>query len=73
MSELTPKVTGIGGIFFKSKNPSIISQWYGDNLGLAMDPPLSFAMRTSQTKSTTCDGALLRREAITLIRLARNI
>ncbi len=37
MSELTPKVTGIGGIFFKSKNPSIISQWYGDNLGLAID------------------------------------
>ena len=32
-----PKVTGIGGIFFKSQNPSEIKQWYGDNLGLAVD------------------------------------
>jgi predicted enzyme related to lactoylglutathione lyase len=38
MSELTPKVTGIGGIFFKSKDPAKIKEWYGDNLGLAVGP-----------------------------------
>ncbi|MBN2347998.1 MAG: VOC family protein [Bacteroidales bacterium] len=32
-----PKVTGIGGIFFRSKNPQEIREWYGKNLGLAMD------------------------------------
>lgn len=33
----TPKVTGIGGIFFKSQDPQGTSQWYGENLGLAID------------------------------------
>jgi predicted enzyme related to lactoylglutathione lyase len=33
----TPKVTGIGGIFFQSENPSEIRAWYGENLGLAID------------------------------------
>lgn len=37
MSELTPKVTGIGGIFFRSTNPQEIMEWYGKNLGLAID------------------------------------
>ena len=30
----TKKVTGIGGIFFKSKNPAKIREWYKNNLGL---------------------------------------
>lgn len=29
------KVTGIGGIFFKSQNPKEINEWYYKNLGLA--------------------------------------
>ncbi len=33
----TPKVTGIGGIFFKAKNPSELRKWYGENLGLTVD------------------------------------
>ena len=33
----TPKVTGIGGIFFRSKDPKAINEWYGQNLGLAID------------------------------------
>lgn len=37
LKDTTPKVTGIGGIFFKSKNPSKIYEWYGKNLGLAID------------------------------------
>ena len=30
----TPKVTGLGGIFFYSENPSTIKDWYAKNLGL---------------------------------------
>ena len=33
----TPRVTGIGGIFFYSKNPKETNEWYGKNLGLAID------------------------------------
>ncbi|MBE0648420.1 MAG: VOC family protein [Bacteroidales bacterium] len=36
MNDTTPKVTGIGGIFFKSENPKEIKEWYGKNLGLAI-------------------------------------
>ncbi|KIO77674.1 glyoxalase [Pedobacter lusitanus] len=37
VSDTTPRVTGIGGIFFGSKNPKEARQWYGKNLGLAID------------------------------------
>jgi len=30
----TPRVTGIGGIFFKAKDPAALKDWYGKNLGL---------------------------------------
>lgn len=33
----TPRVTGIGGIFFYSKNPKEANEWYAKNLGLAID------------------------------------
>lgn len=32
----TAKVTGIGGIFFRSKDPKAAKEWYGKNLGLAI-------------------------------------
>ena len=35
--DTTPRVTGIGGIFFYSKNPKETNEWYGKNLGLAID------------------------------------
>ena len=38
MSKKEPKVTGIGGIFFKSKDPQAVKEWYGTNLGLAVGP-----------------------------------
>ena len=28
------RVTGVGGIFFKSKNPKALGEWYRDHLGL---------------------------------------
>lgn len=34
--DTTPKVTGIGGIFFASENPKAAKEWYGKNLGLAI-------------------------------------
>ena len=36
-NDTTPRVTGIGGIFFYSKNPQETNDWYGKNLGLAID------------------------------------
>ena len=32
--ELTPKVTGIGGVFFFSDNPKETRDWYAKNLGM---------------------------------------
>ena len=37
MNDTTPKVTGIGGIFFQSKNQKEIREWYGENLGMVID------------------------------------
>lgn len=34
---LKGRVTGIGGIFFKSENPANLKEWYGNHLGLATD------------------------------------
>ncbi|MWB95414.1 VOC family protein [Flavobacterium sp. GA093] len=33
-ADVTPKVTGIGGIFFFSDNPKETREWYSANLGL---------------------------------------
>ena len=32
------KVTGIGGVFFKCKDPKKITEWYQKNLGLSTNP-----------------------------------
>lgn len=37
MEELEPKVTGIGGIFFRTRSPGETKEWYSKNLGLAID------------------------------------
>ena len=31
------RVTGLGGFFFKTKNPDKIKKWYGKHLGLPVD------------------------------------
>ena len=36
-NDTTPKVTGIGGIFFRSNNPQETRDWYGEKLGLVID------------------------------------
>lgn len=35
--KITKKVTGIGGVFFKCKNPNAMKKWYNKNLGLKTD------------------------------------
>ena len=32
------RVTGIGGIFLKAKDPKALSAWYGEHLGLTLSP-----------------------------------
>lgn len=34
--KLGPRVTSIGGIFFKAKDPKALKQWYADYLGMRM-------------------------------------
>ncbi|MEX2161298.1 MAG: VOC family protein [Anaerolineales bacterium] len=31
-------VTGIGGLFFRAKNPEALAKWYQDNLGVTLTP-----------------------------------
>ena len=48
MADTTPKVTGIGGIFFRTKDPDKTKKWYGENLGLAInDYGSSFGFRNA--------------------------
>jgi len=35
--DTTPRVTGIGGLFFKAKDPKAVKKWYSENLGMATD------------------------------------
>ncbi|MBW7843762.1 MAG: VOC family protein [Ignavibacterium sp.] len=37
VNDTTPKVTGIGGIFFFSENPEKAKEWYSKNLGLEVN------------------------------------
>ncbi len=32
------RVRGIGGVFFKSRDPKALAAWYGKHLGFAVDP-----------------------------------
>ena len=32
------KVTGIGGFFFRAKDPAALAKWYADNLGVSITP-----------------------------------
>jgi hypothetical protein len=33
------RVNGIGGFFFRAKDPATLGQWYRDHLGVALVPP----------------------------------
>lgn len=37
MGKKMKRVTGLGGVFFKTKDPKEIKEWYGKHLGLPID------------------------------------
>ena len=32
------RVTGIGGVFFRARDPKALAQWYQDHLGISVTP-----------------------------------
>ncbi len=47
----TPKVIGIGGIFFKSDNPTALYTWYRDVLGIASEAwGMQFSLSQNESK-----------------------
>lgn len=48
------KVTGIGGVFFKSNDPKAINEWYAKNLGLETSPyGTTFEWKDSKDETIT--------------------
>jgi len=47
------KVTGIGGFFFRGKDPTALSKWYADNLGVNLPPQSYDAEVWTQEKGAT--------------------
>lgn len=41
------KVLGIGGVFFKARDPKALAAWYRDHLGLLIEPDQTFAVLTA--------------------------
>jgi len=37
MAETTGRVTGVGGVFFKSEDPKALAEWYRDVLGIKIE------------------------------------
>jgi catechol 2,3-dioxygenase-like lactoylglutathione lyase family enzyme len=53
------RVTGIGGVFFKSENPQMLYDWYEKNLGIQREPHgqgASFHWREPQAADGTVPG-----------------
>jgi predicted enzyme related to lactoylglutathione lyase len=47
------KVTGIGGVFFKSQNPAALTAWYKERLGLEVEPWGGVQFRWLETDGKT--------------------
>jgi predicted enzyme related to lactoylglutathione lyase len=47
------RVTGIGGLFFRSKNPDALAQWYKEKLGIDLVPADYNQMPWSQEAGPT--------------------
>lgn len=52
-----PRVTGIGGVFFKSKDPKALTAWYAKNLGITLEPWGGAVFRWKDDKAATEKGA----------------
>jgi catechol 2,3-dioxygenase-like lactoylglutathione lyase family enzyme len=53
------RVTGIGGIFFKSRDPKALAQWYRDHLGLDVQEWGGVAFRWSGEDNPTGTGTTI--------------
>jgi predicted enzyme related to lactoylglutathione lyase len=49
-AEPSGRVTGVGGVFFKAKDPKALAAWYRDVLGLPMEAWGGAALRYDATK-----------------------
>ena len=47
------RVTGIGGVFFKSANPAALGEWYEKHLGIKIQFPTGAAFESGEKKETT--------------------
>ncbi len=54
------KITGIGGFFFKAKNPDILSKWYEENIGIKLSPKSYDERPWYQDKGPTCLSLLMK-------------
>lgn len=50
------RVTGIGGIFFKSKNPESLRAWYRQHLGIEIESWGGFAFKWRTENNPTGNG-----------------
>lgn len=42
------RITGIGGVFFRGRDPAALAQWYRDHLGVPVDEGQSYGMLRSE-------------------------
>jgi hypothetical protein len=70
------KVTGIGGIFFKCKDPNAMNEWYKTHLGFNTSPyGTSFEWREEEdsSKKGTHNGLRLLKTQNILSQLPKNL
>ena len=60
----TERVSGIGGIFFKAKDPKVLAAWYRQHLGIAVgapaDPAFTWRERDDPSRLATTTWAVFR-------------
>jgi predicted enzyme related to lactoylglutathione lyase len=47
------RVTGIGGVFFKARDPAALAAWYRDHLGLPVEPDQTYTMLVAAADDKT--------------------
>ena len=56
------RVTGIGGIFFKTKDPEKLKQWYSTHLGIKSDKQAAVSIGENlMEQKALLSGALLKK------------
>jgi predicted enzyme related to lactoylglutathione lyase len=53
------RVTGIGGVFFKSKDPKLLGAWYRDHLGIEIEDWGGAVFRWSNADNPACAGTTI--------------